>query len=429
MDSVVKAFKKSVIEVGGSELNDLIRIDSGFFSNGKGKLKVENAVGGLVLEGSMVGAYFTVDLLDPGTDNQNNGKLTLGELFDKKNTIDKILGAELLVAADLNLHLAASFAGAASFPRVRTDFGLDWQFVKGFAAFGSEDANKDGILQKSEDKNSNGILDVGEDANSNGVLDLGEDRNKNNVLDTDPGLVAPEIRFDNVQLNLGEFFTQFLGDTLGEIQRFLEPIQPIIDLLTLEIPVLSDIAGSPVTFVDLAKMFGSAEVSAFLDAVILVNDLVNTVALVDDPSGELWIDIGAFSLDGLGILSGTKAADPNKTKTMSMDEVNAQIGSKAGAGGQEFTEKTTKKAKKDRKFFFPIIEDPSSAFGLLLGEPVDLILFDIPRMELDFVYEQVIRAPPPLSMLALTINRAGQPVRRLRGRLRHLRHSEIHRHR
>ena len=39
-------------------------------------------------------------LLDLNEDNT-----TLGELFDKKNTIDKILGAELLVAADLNLHL------------------------------------------------------------------------------------------------------------------------------------------------------------------------------------------------------------------------------------------------------------------------------------------------------------------------------------
>ena len=59
---------------------------------------------------------------------------------------------------------------------------------------------------------------------------------------------------------------------LSKIQGIVQPIQPVLDLLEKPLPVLSDLAGSPVTLLDVAKALGVAD-TTFIDAAIKIIDL------------------------------------------------------------------------------------------------------------------------------------------------------------
>lgn len=52
------------------------------------------------------------------------------------------------------------------------------------------------------------------------------------------------LTYSNVALDLGRFFSEFFDPTVQALQIALAPIEPVVDFLTLPIPVLSDIGES-----------------------------------------------------------------------------------------------------------------------------------------------------------------------------------------
>src|SRR5262249_14317796 len=131
---------------------------------------------------------FVVDLKDPSGD----GKLTFAELTSSGTQFSDIIFANLQADADLNLDLAASFGGNTAFPRVLAEFHLTWHFD---------------ILNGAED---------------------------------------PQVSFTNIYLDLGTFISDFLGPILTQIRKVTDPLQPIIDVVTARLPVLSDLAGETI---------------------------------------------------------------------------------------------------------------------------------------------------------------------------------------
>jgi hypothetical protein len=97
---------------------------------------------------------FLVDILDPNAD----GKLTLAELNNTSN-LSSLFTPKLQADAKVNLDLTASFGGGKSLPSLKADFLLDWEFNPAQGLAGS----------------------------------------------------APTIQFNNVSLDLGTFFSKFVG--------------------------------------------------------------------------------------------------------------------------------------------------------------------------------------------------------------------------
>ncbi len=198
---------------------------------------------------SRVVGSFRVDFQEPAGATDQDGRLSLPEMI--ASGFGGFVDTTTDLRADIDLHLDVSFEGSSVFPRMRTDFIVDWQ--------------------------------------------LGSD---------------PTVDFQNVQMNLGDFFSGFAGDILSEIQRTLAPIQPIIDVLTAPLPVLSDLNGHPVTLVDVARQFGRADVAKFAQAVIDVNNLIVGLPQVGP---DVWIDLGEFTIPG------SVALDPNNGGNFQMD--------------------------------------------------------------------------------------------------------------
>ena len=65
----------------------------------------------------------------------------------------------------------------------------------------------------------------------------------------------PTVRFDQVRLNLGSFLSDFLAPVVANVQRVLDPVQPVLDVLTTPCRCCLSL-GTTVTLKDLASLFG-----------------------------------------------------------------------------------------------------------------------------------------------------------------------------
>ncbi|MGC9450585.1 MAG: hypothetical protein ACP5I4_03990 [Oceanipulchritudo sp.] len=218
------------------------------------------------------------------------------------------------------------------------------------------------------------------------------------------------IAFKCVTFDLGSFLNDFLGPVVEKIQEITKPLQPIIDIVTFPIPVISQLAGQPITLVDIAGMTGYVEpamIYAIADIIELVNKIgtggdgltvtMGDFALVDTDNGvgtsllgnltsptfDLSQDSGGFNLNDALTASGLDQfinnidAFTDLFKDITGNDVadltNELISdSKAGSSG----------------FAFPIYDNPASIFGLLLGRDIDLVTYDLAPFGMDFSYTQ-----------------------------------------
>jgi len=277
---------------------------------------------------SSVGVDFTVDLQDPGG---NDGRLTMAELTGGGGGI---LDASLSGGADVNLDLVTSFGGSAEFPSIHAGLDVDWMFDTGDLA-GSE----------------------------------------------------PTLSFHDIQLDAGEFLSDLAGPVLEEIQRITGPIAPIVDVLNAEVPLVNekliDLAVQAIPGVD-----ADVPASGFLDAFASVIDLVNNVPSV---GGDVRLDLGSFVLDpdgvdfrtatnlpGLDLGQALDTTLPGANPLQQMRDISGDVA--------DFFDEADDPGGSGQGFAFPLLEEPLQAFGLLLGQDVDLVTYDMAPLEmsLDF---------------------------------------------
>ncbi len=283
-------------------------------------------------------AVFGVDLVDPGT-NELDERLSISEIATAD--ISEMLVPDFDATADVNLRVVTSVGGSDLFPQFRADFLVDWSFDS-------------------------------------------------------PESIPESLGFTNVQLNLGSFLDGLAGDVLSRVQKVLEPVQPVIHVLTTPLPVVSDLSGSDVTLVDLARLFGRADVADFAQSVIDINNLIT--GLPADASG-IWIDFGSFDIDSAlarrsGDASGARRGNP-QLKPINLEipttEPMNQIGNSSPSGGKWVDNLA---GAKQGSLRFPLIESPFTAFQYLLGNDIDLFVYDAPTLGVDFTYSQFFPVPP-----------------------------------
>src|SRR5438874_8830901 len=89
------------------------------------------------------------------------------------------------------------------------------------------------------------------------------------------------VAFENIGLDLGSFFSDFLKPLVKGIQDVTNPLQPFIDVFTSPIPVISDLAGQPITLLDVAGLFGEVDpgmIEAIADIITLINSIPDVAA-------------------------------------------------------------------------------------------------------------------------------------------------------
>ena len=255
-------------------------------------------------QGTDFDGVFTVTLQDPNSD----GKLTLIEL----DNAPVLLSATMTGGVDLRLKLATNLTGSVALPNLSTDLRIDWDFTAANAVVNPADQN----------------------------ADFGS---------------IPAISFANNQVNLGSFFDGFAGRILDEIHTVTGPMQPVIDVLTAPIPILSDLGSSKVTLLQLLGVSPSV-----VSAVAGLNDIASLAQAVDTFTGNSGVFIQLGSLNLTGDLRSEVLEDIAVTlgSTVNLRNQNANLNNfltlveSLGGGGLSF----------------PILTNPLAIGNLFIGQ-------------------------------------------------------------
>ena len=342
-------FFVETIDTNEIELNARVTLPDASLEGHLGLFQITVADQGSRLEGQ-----FAVDLVEPSGD----GKLTLGELTGGDTPLRDLVQTTLTGEADIDLALIAGTT-LAKLPELHADLVLHWGF--------------DGTDLK-------------------GSVD--------------------RLAIENIELDLGSFISGFAGDILGRVQDVLAPIQPIVDILTEPLPVANDLdflvetfadATTPrdaVNLLDFAELLGNVDVE-MLDAIVQIVDLVNSIPVPADGESVM------IPLGEIVIIDGSPS-DPESISTenaaINDKDLADELEKYAGSENQErfaresasFMEKMA--AVEGGGFQFPIVQNPASLIGVLLGQDATLFAYQTPRLTADFSMGVTIPITGPLAI-------------------------------
>ena len=276
---------------------------------------------------------FTIALKDPG----NDGQLRLGELSGSPDLLD----ATVTGNTRMSFALLASVPASALLPQVGTDLKVFWNFIAAQVNPGDNNAS------------------------------FGN---------------QPSVSLENNRVNLHSFFNSFAGRALDKIEETTQSLQPLIDVLTTEIPLLSDLGSDTVTVLDILGV--DPDTVAAIGALGQIADLAD---LAKSYSGNenVYVDLGSYGLSASHDLRVDPLADaqlsllriPSNTKDP--DLVNF-LNAEAGVSGLSF----------------PLLEDGSVIANMLLGRAGTLFTWNsgLARFE-----EQFSQFFPVLGPVGITL--------------------------
>ena len=317
----------------------------------------------------LVGA-FSIDLKDgpsaadctascPVLDGPGSPRLTLDKLGDAASVSDFVKPV-LTANVDIDWHLRAKVGTGSAMPGISTDFAMTWGWT------------------------------------SDAPSDFG-------------GL---DIAFNNVKIDAGEFLGSAIKPIIKQVVDVFKPVQPVIDTLFEPVPLISDLSeavgGDPVTIASLAQTFstlaGGPDIQPFLDVLKNVRDLLKALSGDCGTDPAPCITVGSFDLSPDNAV--TKDANPSTAASM-IDtsgpsySVNNNVKSDLNAKASRAIDANGADAEHPG-FTFPFLDNPSSIFGLLVGQDVDLVKFDSGPLTLGFEFQQSfgpVYAPPPVNIV------------------------------
>ncbi|MEO8289743.1 MAG: CARDB domain-containing protein [Gaiellaceae bacterium] len=216
-----------------------------------------------------------------------------------------------------------------------------------------------------------------------------------------------DISFDNVTIDLGSFVDEFLGPIVVEIQRYLKPIQPVIDLVSAPIPGIAQLAkligATPPTMIDLFEAASGADLT-FVKRVLALITFINSI-----PAGSSLgpIPLGDFDLFGAKVadraLPGNQVNELISSENLAsgVDDAQGVLG-EFGGGFQGALDTATGTGDQGG-FEFPAFQHPTQLFRLLLGQDVTLIEWRSGLLKAEFTFSQnfgpIFVGPIPLSIV------------------------------
>jgi hypothetical protein len=221
----------------------------------------------------------------------------------------------------------------------------------------------------------------------------------------------PSVGFHDVTLNLGQLFgaSGMVAQVIRFEQTWTKPIQPLIDVLNAPLPVLSDLAGQPVTLKSIAVNLAQAGAFGALDSLVELGatlaDVVNQVNQIETGGDKVTLDLGNFDLGGsredlrtfpaatnvsalagsfknvTSLTSWSPAAGDAPQLSQVVTNLRGQLdgfAKKDPALGGVVTaaEGLFPRADGSVELGLPILDDPANGlFNLLLGKDADLVSF------------------------------------------------------
>ncbi|MCP9481141.1 hypothetical protein NNA36_04120 [Shimia sp. CNT1-13L.2] len=353
---------------GSGTLSTVFDFDLDFATGGSGFFLDTSAANDISIDLDLTNATFDpsltlagqgFDALDAGTglsgsislDLQGAGNsLTLGQLGSA--TLD----AELDGTASLQVGLTAQSQGDMT-PPIGAELNVDWSFT-------------DATINVSDTNTTFG------------------DR--------------PDVSFETVTMDLGGFMEDFAGPLIEQLDKLLEPLRPILNVLDASIKLLENFPGlsgvfdktgdGRVTLIDVMKfVFPNLDTGPFETVVELAKDVADWADFLDSTGfsqGDLIlgdVDLGTADIRLPGFDLATVTAQFGGLADNLQTVLNGLGGSgwDATDGGSGDTGADILDSMiNDGIFGLPILTDPSQWMNLLLGAPADLVSIDLPEISI-----------------------------------------------
>ena len=330
--------------------------------------------------GSVIGAHLGLNVTVDG--DETTDRITLADLVGG----DVDVTPEIAAGIDLDLHIRTGIAGAtADLPSISGTFALGWNV--GTFALEADDATFVALT---------GI-----------------------TVDT------PTVAFENLHLDLGEVIEKFMEPVTQEIKKITGPMQPIIDVLTAPIPVVSDLAElvgePPITMISVLEGATGADLSlvkAVAAFVTFVNNIPDGGSLSEIPLGPIIgggteREPGAFTVDAA---KAATSVSPSEAGALIDQSGAAAVPFTGGtgfthdvgeAGGGALNNASSPDPGRPSTFgvpglSFPFLEDASQIFGILVGRDATLIRWDAGTLKasagMSYDFGPIMVGPVPITI-------------------------------
>ena len=217
-------------------------------------------------------------------------------------------------------------------------------------------------------------------------------------------LQAPTIAFNNVELDLGSFLSDFAQPVIGRINDIIDPFRPVIDFLNSDTEILNDLNiasdfdgndNGEISVLELAlgiaELGGSTPIANFIpffNAIVDLSNFAEDLSNLED-GDSIIIDIGSYELGNFD------ASDPNAdsssvavNETNSADSLDQQLNNAPNNSNSNNQRNITRNLIDDGNLEIPLLTNPFSAIDLLLGQDVPLFTYDLPALEVRFDVRQ-----------------------------------------
>ncbi|MBD2681053.1 MULTISPECIES: DUF4347 domain-containing protein [Nostoc] len=215
------------------------------------------------------------------------------------------------------------------------------------------------------------------------------------------GRKAPEVAFNNIQLDAGTFASNFAKPIVEKVDKLIEPIRPVIKLLQADTKIFSKLGLASVfdrdgddkvsvlevaEFLKRLESFGNSSGigTKFFNAIVRFDRLLDTIKEISQqPQGQpILIDLGSYKLlDSIDVtdpddVSKEKKTEPTKKASSADDQLKGTTNSASVKVVKGFTG--------NPDFNVPLLTNPTTVVDLLLGKDVPLFTFDLPPLVFDF---------------------------------------------
>jgi hypothetical protein len=195
---------------------------------------------------------------------------------------------------------------------------------------------------------------------------------------------VPDVRLDNIQMNLSGFFTNYLQPIVHRIDHVVEPIAKVIAQLDRPIPGFEKVSQQPPTFLDLL----SAITGTNRDYFDTIEKIVTVLRILDDTSigAEVWIDLGQYRFTDNGA-DARRVSGPDQVPVRTvMPPPTPALTQARNQGGAMFFDAAQVNLA-GGGMHFPVLEDPISSVKLFFSQPVDLVSFQTPTLHATFQHQ------------------------------------------
>jgi hypothetical protein len=228
-----------------------------------------------------------------------------------------------------------------------------------------------------------------------------------------PGQGAPQLSYNNFYIDLGSFISDYMGAIAPQLTPITNGIQPILNALDTQIPILGDIIGGDTSLLGLANRFGGANLGFVqaVDAIVdMLSDVTSAVNYINANPGQSFIVpldvVATFANDFRTAASGlSKPQQLNQLPSQAqvVSAMNNYMSRYANQVQANFTEPASRVVNQSYGvsgglgISFDIL-DPVNIIGLITGQTVDLFHINFPSLFANFSIDESFPLDPPLYM-------------------------------